>query len=145
MILYCLICWLPSVWQSLGPFMLLQMTLFCSFLWPVYTFYHYLLNLHGNTSWDLIEITPWIHRLIQGNDIIMILWKLFSRVRLFVTPWTYSPWNSPGKNTRVGSLSLLQGIFPTQGLNPGLPHCRQILYHLSHREAHSSHKHSSFI
>ena len=45
----------------------------------------------------------------------------------------YSPWNSPGQNTGVGSLSLLQGIFPTQGLNPGLPHCRQILYQLSHR------------
>ena len=38
------------------------------------------------------------------------------------------PWHSPGRNTRVGSLSLLQGIFPTQGSNPGFPHCRQILY-----------------
>ena len=37
------------------------------------------------------------------------------------------------KKTGVGSLSLLQGIFPTQGLNPGLPHCRRILYHLSHQ------------
>ena len=45
----------------------------------------------------------------------------------------YSPWNSPGQNTGVGSLSLLQGIFPNQGLNPGLPHCRQILYQLSHK------------
>ena len=44
-----------------------------------------------------------------------------------------SPWNSPGQNTGVGSLSLLQGIFPTQGLNPGLPHCRCILYQLSHK------------
>ena len=43
----------------------------------------------------------------------------------------YSPWNSPGQNTGVGSLSVLQGIFPTQGLNPGLPQCRQILYQLS--------------
>ena len=34
----------------------------------------------------------------------------------------YTPWNSPGKNTGVGSCSLLQGIFPTQGSNPGLPH-----------------------
>ena len=40
--------------------------------------------------------------------------------------------DSPGKNTGVGCHALLQGIFPTQGLNPGLPHCRQILYHLSH-------------
>ena len=45
----------------------------------------------------------------------------------------YSPWNSPGQNAGVGSRSLLQGIFPTQGLNPGLPHCRRILYQLSHK------------
>ena len=45
----------------------------------------------------------------------------------------YSPWNSPGQNTGVGSLSLLQEIFPTQGSNPGLPNCRQILYQLSHK------------
>ena len=41
--------------------------------------------------------------------------------------------DSPGKNTRVGCHALLQGIFPTQGSNPGLPHCRQILYCLSHQ------------
>ena len=44
----------------------------------------------------------------------------------------YSTGDSPGQNTRVGRLSLLQGIFPTRRLNPGLPHCRQILYQLSH-------------
>ena len=43
------------------------------------------------------------------------------------------PWNSPGKNTEVGNHSLLQGILTTQGSNPGLLHCRQILYHLSHQ------------
>ena len=43
----------------------------------------------------------------------------------------YSLWNSPGQNTAVGSLSLLQGIFPTQVPDPGLPHCRQILYQLN--------------
>ena len=47
----------------------------------------------------------------------------------------YSPWNSLGQNTGLGSLSLLQGIFPTQGLNPGLPCCRQILYQLSHKRS----------
>ena len=47
----------------------------------------------------------------------------------------HSPRNSPGTNTGVGSLSLLQGIFPSQRSNPGLPHCRQILYQLSHKEA----------
>ena len=45
----------------------------------------------------------------------------------------FSPRNSPGQNTGLGSLSLLQGIFPTQGSNPGLPHCRRILYQLSHQ------------
>ena len=45
----------------------------------------------------------------------------------------YSSWNSSGQNIGVGGLSLLQGIFPTQGSNPGLPHCRQTLYQLSHK------------
>ena len=45
----------------------------------------------------------------------------------------YSPWNSPGQNTEVGSHSLLQGIFPSQGWNPGLPHCGRILYCVSHQ------------
>ena len=41
--------------------------------------------------------------------------------------------DSPDKTIGVGCHALLQGIFPTQGLNPGLPHCRQILYKLSHQ------------
>ena len=45
--------------------------------------------------------------------------------------YMYSPWNSPGQNTGVGSLYFLQGIFPTQGSNPGLLHCIWILYQLS--------------
>ena len=45
----------------------------------------------------------------------------------------YIPWNFPGQNSEVGSLSLLHGIFPTQGLNPGAPHCREVLYQLSHK------------
>ena len=57
-----------------------------------------------------------------------------------MTPWTitiHSPWNSPGQNTAVGSLSFLQGIFPTQELNPGLLHknCRQILTSWATKEA----------
>ena len=46
----------------------------------------------------------------------------------------YRPWNSPGQDTGVGRLSLLQGIFPTQGSNLGLSHCRWILYQLSLKE-----------
>ena len=54
-------------------------------------------------------------------------WKSLSHV------WLHCSWMSPGQNTGVGNLSLLQGIFPTQGLNPSLQHCRQILYQLSHQ------------
>ena len=60
-------------------------------------------------------------------------WKSFSHIDSLWPHGLYSPWNSPGKNTGVGNLFLLQGIFPTQGSNPGLPHCRWILYHLSHK------------
>ena len=59
--------------------------------------------------------------------------KVTQSACLFVTPWTIELWNSPGQNTGVGSLSLLQGIFETQESNPGLPHCRRILYQLSHK------------
>ena len=48
------------------------------------------------------------------------------------SPTGSHPWNYPGKNTGVGCHFLFQGIFLTQGSNPGLLHCRQILYHLSH-------------
>ena len=48
----------------------------------------------------------------------------------------FCPWNSLGKNTGIGSHALLQGIFPTQGLNPGLLHRRQILYGLRHQGSH---------
>ena len=51
----------------------------------------------------------------------------------------YSPWNSLGPNTGLGSLSLPQGIFPTQGSNLGLPHCRQILSQLSYRGSPGRH------
>ena len=45
----------------------------------------------------------------------------------------FQAWNFPGKSTGGGCHFLLQGIFPTQGLNLGLPHCRQTLYHLSYQ------------
>ena len=55
------------------------------------------------------------------------------KVTQLQTHGLYSPWNSPGQNTGVGSLSLLRGIFPTQGSNQGLLHFRWILYQLSHK------------
>ena len=62
-----------------------------------------------------------------------------SHARLFVTPWIVActkllhPWDFQGKSPGVGCHFLLQGIFPTQGSNPGLSHCRQTLYPLSHQ------------
>ena len=72
--------------------------------------------------------------------------KWLSRARLFATPWTVActkslhPWEFLGKSTRVGCHFLLQGIFLTQGSNPGLPHCRQMLYHLSHQGSPENYK-----
>ena len=66
--------------------------------------------------------------------------KLLSHARLFATPWIVActkllrPWDFQGKSTEVGCHFLLQGIFPTQGMNPGLSNCGQTLYHLSHQE-----------
>ena len=65
----------------------------------------------------------------EGVVLCLVVSESRSVVSDSVTP--RNSWNSPGQNTGVGSLSLLQGIFPTQGSNPGLPHCRQILYQLS--------------
>ena len=58
-------------------------------------------------------------------------WKSLSRSDSLWPHGLYSPWNSPGPNTGVGSHSLLQGIFPTQGSKPDILHCRQILYQLA--------------
>ena len=61
-------------------------------------------------------------------------WKSLSRVWLLWPHELHSPWNSPGQNTE----SLLQGIFPAEGSNPGLLHCRWILYQLSHQGSPST-------
>ena len=72
------------------------------------------------------------------KNIMKMKVKSLSRVRLFATPWTVAyqapgPWDFPDKNTGELGHFLLQGIFPTQGSNPGLLHCRQMLYPLSHQ------------
>ena len=70
-----------------------------------------------------IVISNW-HNLFESHSVVFVSLKLHG---------LYSPWNSPGQNTGMDSCSLLQGIFPTQGLNPSLPYCRQILYRLNHQ------------
>ena len=106
-------------------------------------------KLHGDGQGGLVCCGSWGHK---GSDTTEWLnWTeladclfyicalpILSHVWLFVTPWTVAytvvcPWDSPGKNIGVVCHALLQGIFPTQGSNPGLPHCRWILYPLSHQ------------
>ena len=77
-------------------------------------------------------------RVHRGSDVLVMFNSLWSHG---LSTRRFCPWNSPGKNTGVGCHSLFQGIFPTQGSNPGLLHCRQILYHLSHQRSPDSGKH----
>ena len=67
---------------------------------------------------------------VETNSLCFFFFFNFRKF-LLNTIGLYRPWNSPGQNTGMGSRSLLQGIFPSQGSNPGLPHCRWILYKLS--------------
>ena len=68
-----------------------------------------------------------------SHEVKWMKWKSLIHIWLFATPWTIQSMEFSRQNTRVDSLFLLQGIFPNQGLNPGLLYCRQILYQLSHK------------
>ena len=88
----------------------------------------------------LIDLTVIISQCIgiSNHHLKYILALLLSRVQLFVTPWTVAhqaPLSMGIFQTRIleGCHALLQGLFPTQGSNPGLLYCRQILYYLSHQ------------
>ena len=93
------------------------------------------------THWAIREAQPlwllvYIFWVMLKKMVTGIKWKSESESLSVVSYslWPhglYSSWNSPGQNSGVGSLSLLQGIFPTEGLNPDLLHCRRILYQLS--------------
>ena len=85
---------------------------------PVIFFYSYLLSVFFFLTWVCTK---------SESEVVQLCLTLCD-------PMDYTVhWNSPGQNVGVGSLSLLQGIFPTQGLNPGLPHYGRILYQLSHK------------
>ena len=78
-----------------------------------------------------------VYKEIYYKELAHMIMKLKVKVAqscpALCNPMDYTPWNSLGQNIGVGTFSLLQGISPTQRLNPGLPHCRQILYQLSHK------------
>ena len=100
---------------------------------------------HGSKGalWNLLALITFMG--LHPHDLITFDWALGFNLRIWKKSESercsvisdshrlYSPWNSPGQNTGVGSLSRFQGIFPIQGLNLGLLHCRQILYQLSHK------------
>ena len=80
--------------------------------------------------------TVWAYNIIQSNSenlFILLYLKVKAIFDSSLTHGLYSPLNSPGQKTGVGSLSLLQGIFPTRGLNQSFPPCRWILYQLRHK------------
>ena len=85
-----------------------------------------------------LELSPW-DRNKTFSDPLTVLCLVAQLCPTLCDPKDCSPpgstvhGDSPGKNTWVGCHALLQGIFPTQESNPGLPHCRQTLYHLSHQ------------
>ena len=86
-------------------------------------------NISQHIKWHL-----WQTFIYHFSDLV----KLLSHVQLFATPWTVAYQAPPSMEFSrqeywSGLPFLLQGIFPTQGLNPGLPYCRQTLYHLSHQ------------
>ena len=115
---------------------------------PCLTSNHPNLRTFSNTAFLLIPLLHIVSSVLTLTSSICLqfAWNAFlasllpnwlgeSLTVVFDSLWPqglYRPWNSPGQNTGVCSLSLLQGIFPTQGSNPGLPHCRQILYQLNH-------------
>ena len=80
----------------------------------------------------------------ESKSLVHIVLNRFNSVWLLETPWTIAlrhlcPWNFPSKNTGVSCHALLQGIFPTQGSNPVLLHCKQILLLVSHQVSPDAH------
>ena len=90
-------------------------------------------------NWGLLHFRQILYQLSYQGSLQRKLerkwkWKPLSRVPILCNPMDLnSPWNSPGQSTGVGSLSFLQKIFPTQGSNPDLLHCRQLLYQQSYQ------------
>ena len=74
-----------------------------------------------------IDVSPYVNRVQSESESHSVMSDPLQPHGL------YNPWNSPGQNTGVGSLSLLQQIFPTKDSNQCFWHCRQILYHLSYQ------------
>ena len=107
-------------------------------LWYIYT-----MECYSSTERNAFEsvLMRWtkLEPIIQSEISQKVKCKYCMKVKVTQSCLTlqphglYSPWNSPSQNTGAGSLCLFQGIFSTQGSNLGLPHCRWILYCMSHQ------------
>ena len=86
-------------------------------------------------TWVSVKLSVIISNTLSTPSSLFSFWKKSESESCSVmsNSGLQSPWNSPVQNTGMGSLSLLQGIFPTQGSNSGLLHCRRILYQLGHK------------
>ena len=101
----------------------------CLFLSPQWS--HVIISWPGHPEHNCFQLSVLIL-----PPLIVCDWKSESCSVVSDSLWPrglYSPWNSSGQNVGVGSCSLLQRTFLTQGWNPGLPQCRWILFQLSHK------------
>ena len=100
---------------------------------PLYIWTSSPLSTHGLLDIQVVSMSWLLKIMLQWTLRCMCPFELWFSCVSLRPHGLYSPWNSPGQNTGVGSCSLLQGIFLIQGSKPGLLHCRQILYQLSHQ------------
>ena len=92
----------------------------------------------GEGQESLEGCSPWGHKKLEWSSRSDQIRSVAQSCPTLCDPMDCSPpgsvhGDSPGKNAEIGCHILLQGIFPTQGSKPGLPHCRWILYHLNHQ------------
>ena len=99
--------------------------------WSVYLF----LSIHTHTH-NIIFLRIIYYLKVKSESEVTQACPTFCDPMDCSLPRLHHTWDFPGKNTGVGCHFLLQGIFPIQGLNLGLLHCRQMLYHLSHQRSH---------
>ena len=96
-------------------------------------------SFYPRSSQTILVMHEKYFRFLCWMKLVKVKVKSLSRARLFTTPWIVTctkllrPWDFQSKSTGVGCHFLLQGIFPTQGSNPGPSHCRQMLYGLCHQ------------
>ena len=111
-------------WSDLSQSILVSVLKHCGVVLPV--------------SGTLINMSYHTHSFVSATLLTLSEVKSLSHVQLFLTPWTVAcqtppSMGFPGKSTGMSCHSLLQRIFLTKGSNPGLLHCRQMHYHLSHQ------------